>query len=458
MRSSLDLYRMLRESVEALPQEQRRMLHAVLLERTMDDPLAERYVGTMSDTELARVLVDVGERFDRDPTELAARLVNRRLRSDDLIDLTDALWKGRIEGGTVLAGVGELAVPRRPKAGDTELGLSEEMHETVGDILGQSLLARGQKDLGLLREGFPSTADAQHKTAFVAVQDYLIVEEDLERLDRVMEAWTQTARTSLRAADATGLREAIAVLERPRAAAADNAQTERVMLFDGYLQDAAGPAILRELVERAKGPEGVEPVVALLAVLDDAALEALLDLMADEDEGADRSLMVAIATELARGHFDVLVRRLEHQRSQVARDAVLVAYRSAGAGAMPLLERAARHPSPEVRAEGVRGIVAVAGGSGVGLLRNLTRDNDEQVRQTALSGLGGLVVAESIPALEEVVAAPGETSMRQGALEHLARHPVPLARERLKALGARRGPVKLPRQLRRHARQLGKKG
>src|SRR5262249_20329976 len=153
--------------------------------------------------------------------------------------------------------------------------------------------------------------------AFVAVQDYLVVEDDLERLGRVMEAWTQTARTSLRAADATGLREAIAVLDTPRAAAAGAELTERLQLFDGYRRAMPEASILRDLVELAKGPEGVDPVVALLEVLDDTAVGALLDLLADDEDGPDRNVVVMLATELARGHVDVLALRMDSQRAQV---------------------------------------------------------------------------------------------------------------------------------------------
>src|SRR5262249_46204981 len=111
MATGIDLYRMLRARIEALPDEQRRMLHPALLERVLQDRLADRYIGSMSDTELARVLVDVAERFQRDPAEMAQRLVERRLRSDDLIELTTSLAHGRIESGTVLAGAEEISIP-----------------------------------------------------------------------------------------------------------------------------------------------------------------------------------------------------------------------------------------------------------------------------------------------------------------------------------------------------------
>jgi len=458
MQTNVNLYRMLRESVDALPAEQRRMLNAVLLDRALTDPLAERYVGTMSDTELARVIVDVAERFGRDPREMAARLVAHHLRSEDLVDLADSLAKGRIEGGTVLAGSEEIAFAARSNAvrqAHGELGVPTEIHETVGDILGQSLLARGQKDLNLLREQYPETDERQRVVAVDAVRDYLEIEEDLERLDRVLDAWMQAARASLRAGDVAGLREAVGVLERPRAAAAG--APERARLFEVYRDQAPESGLLRELVQVAKGPGGHLPVAELLSPLEGASVRGLLDLLADDGDGPDRTVILALATELAREYPDVLFDRVADPRGPVARDATYVAYWSGGPGAMRLLEMASRHPAPEVRVEAVRGLIAVAGANGIEQLRHMATDPDEQVRSLALAGLGGLLIPEAAQILEDVVVHSTDKATRKAALDHLARHPLPVARERLKRLASGHGTTKLPRQLRRAAKRMVKR-
>jgi hypothetical protein len=453
MASNLELYRTLRTSTADLPEEQRLMLNAVLLDRVLDDPLAERYIGTMSDTELARILVEVATRFGRDPTEMASRLIAQRLRSEDLQELTAAIAEGRIEGGTVLAG----GFPAAPDGPDGAGGQEDERHiyETVGDLLGQSLIAREQEDMTHLRADYPSTDEEARVTAADAVRDYLLMEDDLPRLERVLASWMGSVRSALRAVDPAGVLAAVAVVERPRAEAA--AVPERAMLFDVYRNQAAEPELLHELVRHAKEPGGMEEVVELLSILEDAPVRALLDMLVVEPEGHDRTVLVALVTELARDHLDVIEERMGDQRAIVARDAVMVAYRALGTGAVPMLEVAGRHPSTEVRQEAIRGLVSVGGAGAVGILGDLARDADEGVRSLAIGALGGLTSTAAVDALAEVAGSDGDPRTRREALEFLAHHPSPLARERLRSLASTRRRPKLPRPLRRYAKALVKR-
>jgi hypothetical protein len=331
---------------------------------------------------------------------------------------------------------------------------SRMVYETVGDLLGQSLLAREQEDLGLLREGFPSTDEEARDVAGHAVRDYLLAETDLERLERVLASWMAVARASMRASDIAGVHHAVAVLELPRAEAA--AEPERSMLYDLYRNQTADPDLLLELVARAKEPEGQTVVTALLAPLEEAAVVALLDLLVETTDGHERSVIVSLATELSRAHLDLVAARVTDHRVPVVRDAVTVAYRSGGQAALPVLEQASRHPSPEVREEAVRGLIAVAGGSAVGRLRDLARDSEERVRTMAVSGLGGLVVPAAVEALAEIAATSANPAIAKDALDHLARHPSWQAREALKGLAGGKGRFRPPRTMRRYAKALVK--
>jgi HEAT repeats len=461
--SNLQLYRMLRTSVEALPEEQRTMLHAVLLDRALDDPLAERYIGTMSDTELARLVVDVAQRFERDPAEMAERLVAMRLRSDDLVELTSSVAAGRTDHGTLLAGdeveISAAASEPRSAGGGRRDGLdvesadaSELMVETVGDLLGQSLLAREQEDVSALRGEFPSTDVEMRGMASQAVRDYLLVEDDLERMERVLASWMATARDGLRSGELAVVRQAVDVLEGPRAASAD--RPDRRVLFELYRRETPDPDLLRTLVERAKEPDGQATVEELLAPFEEISVTALLELLDDEEERHERSVIISLATDLARNHLDVVTARVNDRRVSVARDAVTVAYRAGGAAALPTLDRASRHPSPDVREEAVRGLISVAGASAVARLLDLARDNEPRVRTLAVAGLGGLMGAHAIDGLAEIALTSSDPAIRRGALEHLARHPTPEARARLKQLSTGKPKPGLPRPLRRFAKAL----
>jgi HEAT repeat protein len=283
------------------------------------------------------------------------------------------------------------------------------------------------------------------------VHDYLLVETDLERLEMVLTGWIGAARTALHEQDVDALRATVLVLERSRRAATE---PERATLFDIYRNRAPEPEVLRRLVARAKEPDGHAVVVHLLDPLEEVGLAALLDLLAGEHDLHERSVIVALASDLAQERFDVIANRVDDPRPPVVRDAVTVACRSAGAQAMPVLERAARHPSAEVRQEVVRGLIAVAGGSAAGLLRDLASDPDEQVRRQAVAGLGGLVVPTAVDALGELAVESPDPATRRDALEGLSRHPSPEARIRLRTLAASKRRSGLPRTLRRYARSL----
>ncbi len=460
--SNLELYQMLRASVAALPEEQRRMLQAVLLDRALDDPLAERYIGTMSDTELARLVVDVAHRFERDPVEMAQRLVRFRLRGEDLVELTNAVVEDRTESGTLLAGEDEVAISTamassRRRVEERAEGLelrpdegSDLMYETVGDLLSQSLLAREQQDVLSLREQFPSTDEAQRRSATNAIRDYLLVDEDLERLERVLAAWTETAREGLRQGDVRVVRDALDLLDGPRAAAAG--EPGRVKLFDLYRSQLPEPGILQTLVERAKDPGGQARVEELLGPLGGMSVTALLELLETDQEPHERTIIISLATDLARDHLDVVTARVGDRRPTVVRDAVTVAYRAGGASVLPTLDAASRHPAPDVREEAVRGLIAVAGSSAVTLLRDLASDPERGVRSLAVAGLGGLVGTEAVDALVDVAVSPGELPTRRQAVDQLARHPSPEARDRLTPIAKGKSRPRPPRQLRRYAK------
>jgi HEAT repeat protein len=165
-------------------------------------------------------------------------------------------------------------------------------------------------------------------------------------------------------------------------------------------------------------------------------------------------VVITLATELASGHLDIVTQRMNDQRALVVRDAVAVAYRAFGAESLSILEMAARHPSPEVRQEAVRGLIVVGGASAIGGLQEFVHDTDDRVRKLAVGGLAGLTSAAAVDALVEVATTEADQQIRRDAMDYLARHPAPVARERLRSLASRRNKPRLPRPLRRYAKSL----
>ena len=463
MSASLELYRALHAIVEALPPEQRVLLESVLLDRSLDDPLAERYVGTMSDTELARVIVDVARAFGRDPAEMAGGLAARRRRSGDLIELTVSVATGQIDAGSVVAGLShaglglEADIAVEPEeAGSRDRAERDRMvYETVSDLLGRSLLAQEEEDMEVLRSTFPQGDGQQLETAAAAVHDYLFTETDVDRLHRVMVSWTGTARQALRDGDVDGARRSVGVLEGVRADREEGAG--RVALLTAYRQRLPQGDVLREVVERTRRDGEHERTAALLRPIGPAAIVGLLDLLAEDPDAGERGVILPLATTLAHDHFDVVADRVRDPRVAVARDALAVAHRAGGERALPLLETASRHPDPGVREEAVNGFVSVAGARAVDHLRDLALDRDPRVGVPAVVGLGGLVVPEAARALAQVAESDRSRTVRHEALDRLAAHRSGLAAELLARLSTRRGGRNLPRSLRRRARQLARR-
>jgi len=102
--SPIDLNMAVHDMVTELPAELRRSLVDRLVERVRTDPVAERLIGTMSNAELTRALIDLGRDGRRDPVQLARQLAQAGVRRLDIVDLTAALAAGHEDAGTIVMG------------------------------------------------------------------------------------------------------------------------------------------------------------------------------------------------------------------------------------------------------------------------------------------------------------------------------------------------------------------
>jgi hypothetical protein len=181
--------------VVRLPKSLRRAVMSVLLSRVREEPLAERMIGTMTDADLARVLVDQAAEGGADPVGLARWLVQSGVRGEDLVELIDALKMGRVEGGTILAGLERVGIQAGPP------GIAPSMARTVSSLLARGLIGVGQEDVQALREAFPSSTEQISEMALAALSDYLRAETDLERLTDVLGVWSEETAAALRLRD-----------------------------------------------------------------------------------------------------------------------------------------------------------------------------------------------------------------------------------------------------------------
>ncbi len=448
-----ELYRRLQEVIRYLPPPTRRALGAILLDQVRDDPIAERVIGTMTDAQLARLLVELGPDGGAEPVDRATRLVHLGVRRDDLVDLTIALIQGQVEGGTILAGLDRVGIaPAREPAAKPVAG--SPVLRTVSSLLGRGLVSMSQDDVRALREAFPATVDDQRRVAFDALADYLTIENDLDRLGEVLGAWVGETDATLQGRDEEHLDY---LVRAARAALEDQADTEKRALIAASMRRALSEERLIDLVSVGEEEREVETAVRLLKPFGALGVDRLLDQLARERARGKRALLLRVLAEVARGHDRLVAKRLSDTRWYVARNAVTVLYRAGGQEAVPWLVQATHHREAAVRREAVRGLVVVAGPAALADLLLLAQDPDQSVRTTLITSLGALVEPGACQALGRLAVALRDHGDRRRALDALAAHPDGAALTILRGLATSRSRPRLPRKHRRYARSLVKK-
>jgi hypothetical protein len=438
-----ELYGRLQEVIVRLPKTLRRAVMQLMLSRIQDDVLAERVMGTMTDAQLARVLVDQGADDTEEPLVLARRLVDAGIRREDLIELTSALTMGRVEGGTIIAGLEQVGIEA------PAIDASSPMAATVSSLLARGLVGAEQEDVRAIREEFPSSAARQRDVAFAALSDYLRIEADPDRLADVLTVWAEEAAAALRRRDQEHLERLLAVMDAVRE---DPGEPDKPALVEATLTRVLSPEMLSDLITLVDEDGSSASTIRLLAPFGEIAVDWLMDDLAEEGDRGRRGLILSILPDLARGHHRRVARRLSDARWFVARNAVTVLSRSGGPEVIPLLAEALRHREPGVRREAVRGLLAVAGMEAVPELLGLASDPDETVRATVITALGGLTAPGACAALGKLTRSLRDPADKRRGVEALTRHPSPEAVAVLAELAGTKSPPALPRRVRRFAR------
>lgn len=447
-----ELYRRLQEVIRHLPGPARRALATLLLEQVREDAMAERVLGTMTDAQLARVLVDLGSEGGMEPVDRAARLVDLGVRQLDLVDLTLALARGQVEGGTIIAGLDRVGITAPPE-GPLKPAAGSPVLRTVSSLLARGLVSMGQDDVRSIREAFPASNQDQRQMAFDALADYLRIENDLDRLGEVLGVWVGETCDTLQRRDEAHLDY---LVRAARAASEEEGEDEKRALVVASIHRALSEDTLAELVSVGDEESKFESAVRLLLPFGEMAVDRLLDDLAREKDRGKRALLLRVLAEVARGNERLVAKRLSDSRWYVARNAVTVLSRSGGQGAIPWLVQATHHREPAVRREAIRGLVMVAGPTALVELLPLAHDPDQSVRATLISSLGTLVEAEACEGLGRLALALRDGE-RRGALDALAAHPDPKAITVLRGMATSRSRPRLPRKHRRYARGLVRK-
>jgi len=445
-----ELYRRLQEVVRHLPTAARRALSMIMLDAVREDPMAERVIGTMTDAQLARLLVDLGSEGGSDPVTRAVRLVEFGVRRDDIVDLTLALLQGQVEGGTIIAGLDRVGISA-PAQGPAQATAASPVLRTVSSLLARGLVSMSQDDVRSIREAFPVSEEDQRRVAFDALADYLRVEGELDRLGEVLGVWVGETCETLRRGDEAHLGYLVGAA---KATFTQEGEAEKHALVDASMRRALSEDMLSELVSVGDEQANGESAVRLLQPFGEVAVDRLFDELARERDRGKRALFLRILAQVARGHYRRVAERLSDSRWYVARNAVTVLHRTGDPAAVPLLVKATHHREPAVRREAIKGLIALGGPSSLPDLLLMASDPDQSVRLTLITSVGTLVEPESCQALGRLALSLRDHGERRRTLDALAAHPDPQALSVLRGLATSRSRPRLPRRHRRYAKGL----
>lgn len=254
--------------------------------------------------------------------------------------------------------------------------------------------------LAIVKEKFPDPRRYFYDSLEV-FRGLLAVEDREDRFRRLMRVWVGKVSASVRSSD---FRRAELWLRSVTAKPTYPAHYESDV--DYSLAQIANPEILNHIVAAAaeKGerePEKGSPedsALRLLQALGPKAVNALIDLLAEEEGRNRRRLLIGLLSKIAADDPAPIVNRLSDDRWYVVRNLLTVLRETSTATASEAVLSAADHPDSRVRLEALR----VLGTSDRGALARLTKamgDDDEKIRHAAVGMMGAAGSAESALAL-----------------------------------------------------------
>lgn len=433
---AIDVHSSVHDLLTDLPVDVRRSLVEMLVDQVQQDPVAGRLIGTMSNAELTRALVDIGGEGRRDPVQLAQELSSAGVRQVDIIDLTRALEAGQEDAGTIIAGLEQLGIDLSQEGDAPARG-------SVLEVLSEYLTATSRDDASSIRTAIDAT-DEEANTSVMAVADYLALETDPERAGEALGIWSDDLRRALAARD----EREVAKLLQPVRAILLSGGLERPSLFEAYVRRALTPEVVLDAVT-AEAADGHPHLAALLAPFGDDGVEVLLDLLAEENDRQRRALLLGALRRIAHEHPRRVVARLSDSRWYVVRNAVSILGSSRNPTVLTRLAEAASHGSAEVRREVPEALANAGGPAAAPHLARLAIDGADDVRRPSVGALGTLVGEEAAAALGQVARTATDRVIRLQALDELSTRPESAAvLEQLVS-----GEGRLPWGLRRYARR-----
>lgn len=162
---------------------------------------------------------------------------------------------------------------------------------------------------------------------------------------------------------------------------------DRAAEVNEAISQAGSPDVLETLIAKLADDDDAEPAKRLLAILAPSHVDALIDMMAaEEDHARRRTLLDVLGRESARDPRRV-IERLDDERWFVVRNLAVVLGRSGNPTCVSAVRRLLTHEDHRVRVEALRSLSGLEGGSAEHIGEALS-DPHESVRHAAIAMLG----------------------------------------------------------------------
>ncbi len=216
----------------------------------------------------------------------------------------------------------------------------------------------------------------------------LAVEIRDDRFRRLMRVWVGKVSGSVRASDFRRAELWLrSVTSKP------TYSDDRESIVDSSITQIASPEVLDLIVASAAAdgdPEKGSPresALRLLHALGPRAVNALIDLLGEEEDRHRRRVLIGLLTQVAADDPTPIVNRLSDDRWYVVRNLLTVLRETSTPSASEAVLAAVNHPDGRVRVEALR---ALGSGDAAAVKRlvNAINDSEEKVRHASIGMLG----------------------------------------------------------------------
>jgi HEAT repeat protein len=162
-------------------------------------------------------------------------------------------------------------------------------------------------------------------------------------------------------------------------------------------------AAITDMRKHAKSSPEYESAYAFLSTLGQKAIEALLDLLAEEDDREARIYLLELMKDFGKDQILLLGENLADPRWYVVRNIVTILGENKTDQAAVMLRKAADHTDVRIRQEVIKALISIGGKKAASVLSRFLRDHDTSIQLMAIGAftdLPGVGAEEAKPLLD----------------------------------------------------------